>query len=343
MINYEVTMEIKILFRQGKSIREISRLLKLSRNTVRRALRREEKPSYKHRCRRRVGKLAPFYTYVKQRQETAHPHWLPATVLYREIVEQGYRGSLSLLRGYLHTLKPTVPVEPVVRFETPPGQQMQVDWIEFIRRGQERLLAFVATLGYSRASFVEFVRNQQLETLLQCHERAFDFFEGVPLEILYDNMKTVILERNAYAPGIHRFQAGFLDFAKHYSFVPRVCRPYRAKTKGKVERFNRYLRECFYNPLMSQLKPLGLTVDVELANYEVKRWLRDVANQRLHATTQSIPAVKLEEERQQLQPLPRTSYAGLTLQVIAPPHESTFISLQHPLSMYDHLLQEKLA
>ena len=116
--------------------------------------------------------------------------------------------------------------------------------IEF-RKGQNTLSAFVATLGYSRASYVEFVTNEKLVTLIECHKRAFDYFGGVPEEVLYDNMKTVILDRDTYGPGIHRFNKGMLDFAKHYGFCLKVCRPYRAKTKGKVERFNRYLRESF--------------------------------------------------------------------------------------------------
>ena len=156
-------------------------------------------------------------------------------------------------------------------------------------------------------------------------------------------MRTVVIERNAYAKGQHRFQAGFLDFARHYGFVPRLCRPYRAKTKGKVERFNRYLRYSFYYPLASRLKPLGLLVDKELANYEVKRWLRDVANQRVHATTAQIPILRLEEEKQHLQSLPAT-YTGIqhtkpNLHLVS----SQAITLQHPLSIYETLLQEAVA
>ena len=342
MLNYEEFMEIKILFRQGKSIREISRLLHVSRNTVRRYLKQEEQPSYKSKRTKPVSKLAPFCDYLQTRVKEAHPHWLPATVLCREIQEQGYQGKISLLRAYLRQLKPIAPQEPVVRFETQAGQQMQVDWIGF-RRGKNNLSAFVATLGFSRASFVEFVTDEKLETLLGCHEQAFQFFGGVPKEILYDNMRTVVIERNAYAKGQHRFQAGFLDFARHYGFVPRLCRPYRAKTKGKVERFNRYLRYSFYYPLASRLKPLGLLVDKELANYEVKRWLRDVANQRVHATTAQIPILRLEEEKQHLQSLPAT-YTGIqhtkpNLHLVS----SQAITLQHPLSIYETLLQEAVA
>lgn len=169
-----------------------------------------------------MHKLDAYREYIKQRLQAAHPAWLPATVLIREIAEQGYTGGLSRLRAYMRSLRVVAPEEPVVRFETPPGQQMQCDWIVF-RRGRLPLSAFVATLGYSRASFVEFVTSEKLETLITCHEHAFDFFGGVPKEILYDNMKTVVLARDAYGPGEHRFQPAFLDFAGHCGFVCRGC------------------------------------------------------------------------------------------------------------------------
>lgn len=336
MISYEETMQVKILFKQGKSIREISKLLKVSRNTVRRYLREEGKPSYK--CRpKRQSKLAPFYSYLQERIQAACPHWLPASVLLREIKDLGYTGSIRLLSGYLQTQKPVKKPEPLVRFETQPGQQMQADWI-VLRRGKDSLSAFVATMGYSRASFVEFVTNERLETLLHCHASAFEYFGGIPEEVLYDNMKTVVIERDAYSIGQHRFQPGFMDFAKHYGFIPKLCQPYRAKTKGKVERFNRYLRYSFYNPLVSRLKPLGLLLDSELANYEVKRWLRDIANLRVHATTGVIPSHRLDEERVWLQPLPQP-YTRLKSSKPKPIIAwAEPVNLQHPLSIYDSLL-----
>jgi transposase len=122
------------------------------------------------------------------------------------------------------------------------------------------------TLGWSRATYVEFVTDERLETQLGCHERAFYFFGGVPREVLYDNMRTVVTDRDRYGPGLHRYNRTFLDFAHHHGFVPRLCRPYRAKTEGKVERFIRYLRASFYVPLASQLSPEGLKVDRDTAN-----------------------------------------------------------------------------
>jgi hypothetical protein len=122
--------------------------------------------------------------------------------------------------------------------------------------------------------------------------------------VLYDNMRTVVTERDRYGPGRHRYHRTFLDFAHHHGFVPRLCRPYRAKTKGKVERFIRYLRASFYVPLASQLSPEGLKVDRDTANARVGIWLREIANARVHATTGQVPAVRLEHERGRLQPIP---------------------------------------
>jgi transposase len=110
---------------------------------------------------------------------------------------------------------------------------------------------------------------------------------GVARRLLYDNMKTVVLERDVDGPGEHRYHAGFLDYAKHCGFVIKLCRPYRARTKGKVERFNGYLRRSFYVPLVSRLKQAGLVLDAVTANAEVRRWLKEVANVRIMARTGS--------------------------------------------------------
>lgn len=333
-------MEIDVLHRQGKGIREIARLTGLSRNSVRRVLRGGAKERYGPR-RERPTKLDPFKDYVRERVISALPARIPATVLIRELRERGYDGGVSQLKALVRTLVPAKKPEPLVRFETEPGEQMQVDWVVF-RRGRSPLSAFVATLGYSRMTYVEFVDNERLPTLLACHANAFVALGGVPASVLYDNMKTVVIARDVYGTGVHRFQAGFLDYARHCGFVPRLCRPYRAKTKGKVERFNRYLRESFYVPLDSRLRQAGLTVDVATANREVTRWLSEVANVRIHATLLEKPADRWEYEREKLLPLPRL-YQGVQL----PREERSVVrqlipteSWQHPLSAYQDLAWE---
>jgi len=347
MLTKERCMEIRILSRQGQSIRQISKTLGVSRNTVRRYLRRDAPPSYQREVQR-PSKLDPHKAYLLGRVAAARPHWLPGTVLLRELRERGYTGGISILRDFLRTLKPVTEAEPLRRFETEPGEQMQVDWAVF-RRGQDRLSAFIATLGHSRASYVEFVTDERLDTLLVCHEHAFAFFGGVPRKVLYDNMKTVVVARDAYGPGEHCLQAGFVDFAGHYGFQPRLCRPYRAQTKGKVERFIHYLRYSFYHPLSSRLAQAGLALDVHTANREVLGWLREVANRRRHATTGAVPAERLAQERAQLLPLPRPyrgqqiSRSSLPERAIGRLADADFSEhqqpLQHPLSVYQQLCE----
>src|SRR5690606_8917437 len=161
---------------------------------------------------------------------------------------------------------------------------------------------------------------------------------------LYDNARTIVLERNAYGDGHHRWHPQLLDLAKHYGFMPRLCRPYRARTKGKVERFHRYLRGNFYVPLSSRLNQKGMTLDIATANAELGKWLRDVANQRVHPVTQHAPTALLEEvERAALQSLPVLSSkaaeipANTDLELSNWAHGMTQ-PLQHPLSVYQRLL-----
>ncbi|WNV06257.1 IS21 family transposase [Candidatus Methylospira mobilis] len=349
MITDEVYVEIELLRKHGLSLRKIAEETGCAVNTVRRHLASDSLPRYELK-KQRPTKLSPFEAYLQERQAAAQPAWIPATVLYREIAALGYSGGQSQLRAYLHSLKPTCAAEPVVRFETVPGEQMQVDWVEF-RKGSNPLYAFCATLGYSRASFVEFVTDMKVETLIACHNHAFDSFGGIPQRALYDNMKTVVLERDASGEGEHRFHAGFLDYARHCGFVIKLCRPYRARTKGKVERFNGYLRRSFYVPLVAQLKQSGLTLDVVTANAEVRRWLKDVANERIHGTTQVRPSERLGEERLQELPAPwrgdiRAARPQSEAVVTAADRPVVVIErmaqetpLQHPLAVYDGLLE----
>jgi transposase len=336
MLVAEEAVEIRVLSKQGKSIRDIARLLKVSRNTVRRYLGGEGLPRYERKTR--PSKLDDYKQYIAERVRAAAPEWIPATVLQRELRALGYTGGVSILKDHLATLKPVARPEPLIRFETEPGRQMQADFAT-IRRGKDRLAVFIATLGWSRATFVEFVTDERMETLLGCHERAFFYFGGVPREVLYDNMRTVVTERDRYGPGLHRYNRTFLDFAHHHGFVPRLCQPYRPRTKGKVERFIRYLRASFYVPLASQLSPEGLTVDRDTANARVGTWLREIANARVHATTGEIPAVRLEQERERLQPIPAPWPGTLqpTVPKRPPPPPRGY---QHPLRVYEELITE---
>jgi transposase len=331
MLTQEQAVEVRVMHRQGQSVRSIARELGCSRNTVRRYLREAGAARYGPRAPR-PSKLEPYQGYVLERVNAAKPHWIPATVLLREIAERGYPGGISQLKAFLAPLKRAEP-EPLVRFETPPGRQMQADFT-IVRRGRDALLALVATLGYSRASFVEFTTDETTATLCRALRAAFDYFGGVPAEVLFDNAKSVVLERDAYGPGLHRWNPELLAQAEECGFTPRLCRPYRAKTKGKVERFNGYLKGSFLVPLAASLKASGLALTAEVANRHVRRWLDEVANERVHATTGAVPSVRLAEERAVMLPAPALKApAGLATKVATP-----LESLQHPLAVYEQLL-----
>lgn len=330
-------MEIRVLARQGKSLREIARIMGISRNTVRYHLRSGGTPRYKVRAPRPT-KLDPFKGYLQERIREARPHWLPATVLLREIQSEGYRGGISQLKAFIAPLKPArLKDDPVVRFETEPGRQMQVDFVVFRRKCQP-MSAFVATLGYSRMSFVRFVPDESFDSVRDSLLSAFGYFGGVPSEVLFDNMKTVVLERDAHGAGLHRFHPGLLQLADDLGFVVRLCRPYRAKTKGKVEHFNRYLRESFYNPLASRLKGAGMLVDCATANRLVAQWLAEVANIRAHGTTNERPIDRWREEREHLIPLPDRVWRE-EAPILRRHRPIPVESVQHPLSVYGALLE----
>lgn len=131
-------------------------------------------------------------------------------------------------------------------------------------------------------------------TLESCHRNAFSFFGGLPKKVLYDNIKTVVLQRDAYQTGQHRFHPSLWQVRQRDG---RQCRPFRAKTKSIVKRMDEYTRNNFYIPLMTRLRPMGITVDVETANRYGLRWLYDVANQRKHETIRTCPCDRWVEEQ----------------------------------------------
>lgn len=230
VLTYDTWAQVRALRQQGQSIRQIARGLDLARNTVRQALRRDAPPQYGPRPSR--GSVIDTYqTYLRKRAPVVGYN---AWRLYLEVRERGYRGSYETVK---RTVRPwrTARQQAAVattRFETPPGVQWQADWsstrIE-LGDGARRLQVFTMVSAYSRRLYAELTEDQTLPTLLTCHERAFDWFEGLPAEILYDNPKTIVLARDAAGTHID-WNPRFWDFARYYG----LRRPYRARTKGKI-------------------------------------------------------------------------------------------------------------
>lgn len=333
MLTLEEVVTIEVMKKQGRGLRKIAQELGVSRNTVRKYLRDKKLPQYGPRPPR-PSKLDAFEPYLKER--LALDPRLQASVLCREIRERGYDGAESMVRVRVAALKPKAPVEPVVRFETEPGRQLQVDYAEF-RHGDATVYAFVATLGFSRRLFVRFVDSLAFESLRDCQIAAFEHFGGVAHEVLYDNMRTVVLQRNAYGAAKHRFHPGLWALARDYGFTPRLCRPYRAKTKGKVERAISYLRRSFFAPFAATLKQHGQALTLEALNAAADRWVRTVADVRKHRTTGEAPVLRFERERAALLPLPKLVVAPTVREAEQPPASvpRPVEPLQRPLATYD--------
>lgn len=287
---------LKALLEEGVPKTRIADQLDIDRKTVARHAEDMEPPTHERTARYSV--LDPFKLHIQQRLAK---YDLTAMKLYAEVAAQGYRGSYPLVQRYVREIRPPKPQPACVRFETAPGQQAQMDWSPFGRithLGQLRQLScFALVLGYSRALYGEFTVAEDLPTLVQCHLNAFHYVGGVPREILYDQMKTVVL---AWSREHVEWNSQFADFAKTFGFQPRVCRPRRAQTKGKIERPFGYISESF----LAGLDLEHLTLD-EL-NVQFRDWLDHVANTRVHRTTQCVPFERLKEEN--LTPVPNRMY-----------------------------------
>lgn len=275
---------IRDKYAQGLSITEIAKQTGFDRKTVRKYLNRSEPPAYKPRVSK-PGKLDPYKDYVKARLQEVP---LSAVRLLEEIQSQGYKGSYTLLKDFVRGIKATRGTPAVYRFETKPGVQAQVDWSEFgkvmIDGELKTLYCFNMVLGYSRMRYVEFTITSDASTLIKCHLNAFRYFGGYTKEILYDNMKQVVLERTK---GEITWNRTFEDFARYYGFITRLCRTYRARTKGKVENNIKYVRNNFF---------LGRSFNsLSDLNNQALQWLEKV-NSKVHGTTHEIPLERLKAE-----------------------------------------------
>lgn len=289
--------EIVELRRAGLSITKIKALTGFTRRTIRKYLADPKAPTWGPRAPR-PSVLEPYKPYIDERLKAGV--W-NAAVLLGELQQRGFAGGYSTLRAYLHPLRQAGEQVAVRRFETPPGHQAQVDWGkvgELVIQGphgpeRKPLWAFVFTLGHSRAMFADIAPDQQLLSFLRMHEAAFETLGGVPQEILYDWTKTAAL--GVTANGDIKWHPVFLDFARWWGFVPRMCRPYRAQTKGKVESGVGYIKKNFL---------CGRTADsADDLRAQLRVWLWDVANRRLHGTTHQVVVEAWQMERPHLQTL----------------------------------------
>jgi len=259
---------------------------------------------------------------------------LTATRLLDEIRAAGYAGGYSQLKEYVRAARPAAPPDPVVRFETPPGHQAQVDFAEFHLPWGKRY-ALLVVLGYSRLLWLQFCSRQTMVVLMRGLEDAFAFFGGVPAELLFAQMKSVIIDDERASGGRLLENLEFVRFAAHCGFRIRACRPYRARTKGKVERPIGYVRQSFFYAR-------SFLNDADL-NAQALSWATHTANLRLHRTTHERPQVRFDrDERVLLKPLPLRRYRSLVLTltpttVPAPPSPTLLSVERRPLAWYDRV------
>jgi len=306
MHSFQTRMLLRQYLDQGLSQRDISERLGISERTIRRWVqagdldrvltgpityaKRPAKPSL----------LDPYKPIITERLQDFP--LLTCVRLLEEIRLAGYQGSYELLVKYTRIVRPRPASEPVVRFETPPGVQAQVDFATVDLPWGKRYVLLVV-LGYSRTLWARSFSRQTMQVLIEGMESAFTAFGGVPREVLFDQMKAVITAdlRVQGGPLVHNEE--FLRFAHHWGFVPRACRPYRAQTKGKVERPIAYMRSNFL---------YGRTfISDEHFNAELALWV-DRANARRHGTTKEVPQERLaQQERTSLNPLAAHPYRSV--------------------------------
>ena len=297
-------MDIRALARQGYSYAEIGRIVGRDWRTVKRYLESGAQPVYR---RRRLPSMLDGFKPLIDQWLAAQPRLL-ATRIHQDLVrDYGFQGSSNTVRRYVERSRPRPERRLEERFETRPGLQAQVDWSyeEPIRTSsglELPLYCFHMVLGHSRDSFCAFTGSQDLVTFWACHRAAFDHFGGVPHELLYDRTKTVVRQQVGREArlGERLYHPEALASAHHYGFRIRLCRPYRAKTKGKVESDVPYVRERL-------LRGHGFT-SYGQATIAWRAWNEEVARRRVHGTHGEVVAVRAKRDRAALLPLPPIPY-----------------------------------
>jgi len=303
MVQEDRWQEIHRLHRdERQSIAEIARRLDLDRKTIRRCLRQERWAPYQ-RPARTDTLLAAHADFLRER---APQVGYSAQVLFQELRQRGFAGSYPTVKRFVQPLRSaeTLAERASVRFETAPGQQSQIDWGSArVQFGHQRVVLhlFVLTLGYSRRHFLEPALNERVPQFLDAHERAFEHFGGHTREHLYDRPRTVCQPDGA---GGVIWNATFQSFARYWGFEPRLCRPYRARTKGKVESGVKYAKRNFL---------VGRSfVDLVDVGEQWAEWNATIADCRVHGTVHQRPIDRFAEERVHL--LPRGARPGFRLE-----------------------------
>lgn len=279
MIDRQTVFEIHRLHHLGWSERKIARSLRLSRPTVKKYIATPEPVRGKKRIR--SSKLNPYQDRIKAFLDQDPD--VKATVVLQRIQKDGFDGKITIVRDYLRKLRGRRTLRtPFIRFESPPGKQLQIDWGHFgslrYKDTVRKLYALAVIECYSRMLYVEFTHSQKQEALHQALLNAFIYFEGGPEEIVVDNMVTAVIERQG---SLIRFNGAFLDFLRVFSIVPVACNVGSPHEKGKIENSIKYLRNNFW--------PLRTFTDLCDVNRQVKEWLDTVANVRIHQTTGKRP------------------------------------------------------
>ena len=297
MISWEVYMDIIALHRQGLSERKISEKLGRHRKTVKKCIQEGQMPKYR-KSSRRESILAPFYQVIDDFLEEDDYR---ATWIYQRIKQLGYAGGYDTVKLHVRKVKKKLRRQAFIRFETIPGLQGQMDWADFkvadLHGGSFTVYLFVLVLGFSRAMFAMFVDRCTLQAFMDAHIQAFHYLGGIPMEMLYDNMKNVVISRNG---GQTVFNVEFFHFSQHYGFKPVACPPYSPWVKGKVERPIDYIRESFWR---------GYTfTTIEEANRDLLNWLNDTANRRKHGTHLQMVDMRWQQELASLSLCPASDY-----------------------------------
>ena len=295
MITPEQHAEIRRLYYgEHWKVGTIAAALGVHHETVRAAIVNDTQSVRRGTCR--VTQLDPYLPLI--RDTLAQYPRLRATRLFEMVNGRGYTGSVVQLRRAVRLIRPVATATVYRRLTTLAAEEAQVDWGAFgsirIGRGVRSLSGFVMVLSYSRAVFALFTVDQTLESFLRGHVAAFAAWPGVARTLVYDNLRSAVLERAGTAI---RFHPRLLELAGHYHFAPRPCTPGRGNEKGKVERQIQYLRHAFF--------AARTFVDVEDLNAQFRRWRDDVAHQRPHPEQRDRTVADVfAEEQPRLLPLP---------------------------------------